>query len=148
MTAILNDISEQFLVALVVPVTIQALSVLLIALLMDVMWQFQAVVTSTWPGSQGRYGFFQTSLTLNPFLFLLKKTLYWKKTRVFYITISVLCVNTLQAYWQPHNRAVARRIQNMGWRADGGLWLLVRGGGLYLSKGTGVSKLLIINYKM
>jgi len=26
----------------------------------------------------------------------------------------------------------------MGWRADGGLWLLVRGGGLYLSKGTGV----------
>ncbi|XP_077231234.1 photosystem II stability/assembly factor, chloroplast (HCF136) isoform X2 [Tasmannia lanceolata] len=45
-----------------------------------------------------------------------------------------------QPYWQPHNRAVARRIQNMGWRADGGLWLLVRGGGLYLSKGTGVSK--------
>nr|CAD1830704.1 unnamed protein product [Ananas comosus var. bracteatus] len=42
-----------------------------------------------------------------------------------------------QPYWQPHNRAVARRIQNMGWRADGGLWLLVRGGGLYLSKGTG-----------
>lgn len=26
----------------------------------------------------------------------------------------------------------------MGWRADGGLWLLVRGGGLFLSKGTGV----------
>lgn len=26
----------------------------------------------------------------------------------------------------------------MGWRADGGLWLLVRGGGLYLSKGSGV----------
>lgn len=45
-----------------------------------------------------------------------------------------------QAYWQPHNRAVARRIQNMGWRTDGGLWLLVRGGGLYLSKGTGVSE--------
>jgi len=44
-----------------------------------------------------------------------------------------------QPFWQPHNRAVARRIQNMGWRADGGLWLLVRGGGLYLSKGTGVS---------
>ncbi|KAJ6916703.1 photosystem II stability/assembly factor HCF136 [Populus alba x Populus x berolinensis] len=42
-----------------------------------------------------------------------------------------------QAFWQPHNRAIARRIQNMGWRADGGLWLLVRGGGLYLSKGTG-----------
>uniref|UniRef100_A0A453TD57 Photosynthesis system II assembly factor Ycf48/Hcf136-like domain-containing protein n=2 Tax=Aegilops tauschii subsp. strangulata TaxID=200361 RepID=A0A453TD57_AEGTS len=43
-----------------------------------------------------------------------------------------------QLYWQPHNRAVARRIQNMGWRADGGLWLLVRGGGLFLSKGTGI----------
>ena len=46
---------------------------------------------------------------------------------------------TSQAYWQPHNRAIARRIQNMGWRADGGLWLLARGGGLFLSKGTGVS---------
>ncbi|CAI9275336.1 unnamed protein product [Lactuca saligna] len=45
-----------------------------------------------------------------------------------------------QPYWQPHNRAVARRIQNMGWRADGGLWLLVRGGGLYLSKGTGITE--------
>ncbi|KAF5177663.1 Photosystem II stability/assembly factor protein [Thalictrum thalictroides] len=45
-----------------------------------------------------------------------------------------------QPYWQPHNRAVARRIQNMGWRADGGLWLLARGGGLYLSKGTGISE--------
>ncbi|CAD5168683.1 unnamed protein product [Musa acuminata subsp. malaccensis] len=47
-----------------------------------------------------------------------------------------------QAFWQPHNRAVARRIQNMGWRSDGGLWLLVRGGGLYLSKGTGVIKIM------
>lgn len=37
MIAILNEIAEQFLVALVVPVTIQVLSVLLIALLMDVM---------------------------------------------------------------------------------------------------------------
>ncbi|KAJ6990660.1 photosystem II stability/assembly factor HCF136 [Populus alba x Populus x berolinensis] len=45
-----------------------------------------------------------------------------------------------QAFWQPHNRAIARRIQNMGWRADGGLWLLVRGGGLYLSKGIGISE--------
>ncbi|KAK4484074.1 hypothetical protein RD792_011294 [Penstemon davidsonii] len=45
-----------------------------------------------------------------------------------------------QPYWQPHNRSVARRIQNMGWRADGGLWLLVRGGGLYLSKGTGITE--------
>lgn len=53
--------------------------------------------------------------------------------------LSSLIFYNLQPYWQPHNRAVARRIQNMGWRADGGLWLLVRGGGLYLSKGTGVS---------
>uniref|UniRef100_A0A1D1XE28 Photosystem II stability/assembly factor HCF136, chloroplastic n=1 Tax=Anthurium amnicola TaxID=1678845 RepID=A0A1D1XE28_9ARAE len=45
-----------------------------------------------------------------------------------------------QPYWLPHNRAVARRIQNMGWRADGGLWLLVRGGGLYLSKGIGITE--------
>uniref|UniRef100_A0A0D9WUE3 Photosynthesis system II assembly factor Ycf48/Hcf136-like domain-containing protein n=1 Tax=Leersia perrieri TaxID=77586 RepID=A0A0D9WUE3_9ORYZ len=45
-----------------------------------------------------------------------------------------------QPFWQPHNRAVARRIQNMGWRADGGLWLLVRGGGLFLSKGSGITE--------
>uniref|UniRef100_A0A7I4B2R4 Photosynthesis system II assembly factor Ycf48/Hcf136-like domain-containing protein n=1 Tax=Physcomitrium patens TaxID=3218 RepID=A0A7I4B2R4_PHYPA len=45
-----------------------------------------------------------------------------------------------QPYWQPHNRTSARRIQNMGWRADGGLWLVVRGGGLYVSKGTGVTE--------
>ncbi|XLS98105.1 hypothetical protein HN51_040840 [Arachis hypogaea] len=48
--------------------------------------------------------------------------------------------NQLKPFWQPHNRAVARRIQNMGWKADGGLWLLVRGGGLYLRKGTGLTK--------
>ncbi|OEL36667.1 Photosystem II stability/assembly factor HCF136, chloroplastic [Dichanthelium oligosanthes] len=43
--------------------------------------------------------------------------------------------------WEPGQvRAVARRIQNMGWRADGGLWLLVRGGGLFLSKGTGITE--------
>ncbi|KAG0609898.1 hypothetical protein M758_7G022200 [Ceratodon purpureus] len=45
-----------------------------------------------------------------------------------------------QPYWQPHNRTSARRIQNMGWRADGGLWLVVRGGGLFLSRGTGVTE--------
>lgn len=49
------------------------------------------------------------------------------------------------AFLQPHNRAIARRIQNMGWRADGDLWLLVRGGGLFLSKGTGVIKLNIFS---
>lgn len=43
-----------------------------------------------------------------------------------------------QAYWQPHNRNAARRIQNMGWRTDGGLWLLTRGGGIFLGNGTGV----------
>lgn len=43
-----------------------------------------------------------------------------------------------QAYWQPHNRNAARRIQSMGWRSDGGLWLLTRGGGVFLSDGTGV----------
>ena len=57
----------------------------------------------------------------------------------FFVCVIDHGIGTLQPYWQPHNRAVARRIQNMGWRADGGLWLLVRGGGLYLSKGTGVS---------
>ncbi|CAI5478190.1 unnamed protein product [Closterium sp. Yama58-4] len=45
-----------------------------------------------------------------------------------------------QTFWQPHNRSSARRIQNMGWRADGGLWLLVRGGGLFLGQGEGVSE--------
>lgn len=45
-----------------------------------------------------------------------------------------------QAYWQPHNRQSARRIQNMGWRGDGGLWLLVRGGGLFLGRGNGVTE--------
>ncbi|GJP54204.1 hypothetical protein CLOM_g13299 [Closterium sp. NIES-68] len=45
-----------------------------------------------------------------------------------------------QTFWQPHNRSSARRIQNMGWRADGGLWLLVRGGGLFLGQGGGVSE--------
>lgn len=38
-----------------------------------------------------------------------------------------------QAYWQPHNRSSARRIQSMGWRKDGGVWQLTRGGGIYLS---------------
>lgn len=55
-------------------------------------------------------------------------------------------LNNLQPYWQPHNRAIARRIQNMGWRADGGLWLLVRGGGLYLSKGNGVRANILIDF--
>lgn len=38
-----------------------------------------------------------------------------------------------QAYWQPHNRSSARRVQSMGWRPDGGVWELTRGGGIYFS---------------
>ena len=43
-----------------------------------------------------------------------------------------------QTYWQPHNRNGARRIQNMGWRQDGGLWVLTRGGGIFFGKGAGL----------
>jgi len=43
-----------------------------------------------------------------------------------------------QAYWQPHNRTSARRVQSMGWRPDGGIWELTRGGGVYLSNETGL----------
>lgn len=43
-----------------------------------------------------------------------------------------------QAYWQPHNRSGARRIQNLGWRNDGGLWILTRGGGIFFSRDAGV----------
>ena len=42
--------------------------------------------------------------------------------------------------WQPHSRTSARRIQNRGWRADGGPWFLVRGVGLYLSRGSGITE--------
>ena len=38
-----------------------------------------------------------------------------------------------QTYWQPHNRASARRLQDMGWRPDGGLWLATRGGDLFFN---------------
>eukprot|EP00245_Coleochaete_scutata_P001923 TRINITY_DN12399_c0_g1_i1.p1 TRINITY_DN12399_c0_g1~~TRINITY_DN12399_c0_g1_i1.p1 ORF type:complete len:448 (+),score=77.37 TRINITY_DN12399_c0_g1_i1:84-1427(+) len=44
------------------------------------------------------------------------------------------------SYWQPHNRTSARRLQSMGFRGDGGLWLLVRGGGLFFGQGSGVSE--------
>ena len=43
-----------------------------------------------------------------------------------------------QAYWQPHNRTSARRVQSMGWRPDGGVWELTRGGGIFLSAETGL----------
>eukprot|EP00232_Nephroselmis_pyriformis_P003014 CAMPEP_0182912610 /NCGR_PEP_ID=MMETSP0034_2-20130328/37601_1 /TAXON_ID=156128 /ORGANISM="Nephroselmis pyriformis, Strain CCMP717" /LENGTH=423 /DNA_ID=CAMNT_0025049287 /DNA_START=42 /DNA_END=1313 /DNA_ORIENTATION=+ len=36
-----------------------------------------------------------------------------------------------QSFWFPHNRSTARRVQNMGFRPDGGLWMSVRGGGVF-----------------
>ncbi|QZZ21244.1 photosynthesis system II assembly factor Ycf48 [Leptothermofonsia sichuanensis E412] len=33
-----------------------------------------------------------------------------------------------QSAWQPHNRNSSRRVQNMGYTADGQLWMLARGG--------------------
>eukprot|EP00241_Pyramimonas_parkeae_P006088 CAMPEP_0114257710 /NCGR_PEP_ID=MMETSP0058-20121206/18886_1 /TAXON_ID=36894 /ORGANISM="Pyramimonas parkeae, CCMP726" /LENGTH=412 /DNA_ID=CAMNT_0001372471 /DNA_START=62 /DNA_END=1300 /DNA_ORIENTATION=- len=45
-----------------------------------------------------------------------------------------------QSYWQPHNRNSSRRIQNMGWREDSGLWLISRGGELYFGDGEGVTE--------
>ena len=43
-----------------------------------------------------------------------------------------------QAYWQPHNRSSGRRVQSMGWRPDGGIWELTRGGGIYFSNTDGL----------
>eukprot|EP00899_Mesostigma_viride_P010124 jgi/Mesvir1/19112/Mv12856-RA.3 len=45
-----------------------------------------------------------------------------------------------QPFWYPHNRNAARRIQSMGFRRDGGLWLLTRGGGLFFGQGLDVSR--------
>ena len=39
-----------------------------------------------------------------------------------------------QSYWQPHNRSSARRVQTMGWRPDGGIWELTRGGASFDTK--------------
>jgi photosystem II stability/assembly factor-like uncharacterized protein len=33
-----------------------------------------------------------------------------------------------QSAWEPHNRNSSRRVQNMGYTADGRLWMLARGG--------------------
>lgn len=48
-------LAEQFLVELVVPAIIQELLILLIALQMEAMLLYQAVVTSILLGSQARY---------------------------------------------------------------------------------------------
>jgi len=45
-----------------------------------------------------------------------------------------------QTYWQPHNRSSSRRIQGMGWRTDGGLWLIARGGELFYGDNDGVTE--------
>jgi len=45
-----------------------------------------------------------------------------------------------QTYWQPHNRTSSRRIQGMGWRTDGGLWLIARGGELFYGATDGVTE--------
>lgn len=42
-----------------------------------------------------------------------------------------------QAYWQPHNRPAARRLQNMGFTPDERLWLTTKGGDLYYVDGSG-----------
>lgn len=44
------------------------------------------------------------------------------------------------AYWMPHNRPVARRVQNMGWTDDNRLWLTTRGGDVYVAATPGISE--------
>lgn len=45
-----------------------------------------------------------------------------------------------QTFWMPHNRSGARRIQGMGFRRDGGIWEIARGGQLAFGKGPGVQE--------
>ena len=45
-----------------------------------------------------------------------------------------------QSYWQPHNRPVTRRVQNMGFTGDGSLWLSTKGGDLYVGDASGDGK--------
>jgi len=40
--------------------------------------------------------------------------------------------------WEPHNRNSSRRVQNMGFTADGRLWMLARGGQIQFSSADGV----------
>lgn len=44
-----------------------------------------------------------------------------------------------QTYWAPHNRPVARRLQNMGWTPDNRLWVSTRGGDVLIATEQGVS---------
>ena len=48
-----------------------------------------------------------------------------------------------QGAWFPHNRYSARRIQGMGFRKDGGLWMSARGGELYFGSGEGTADLTV-----
>lgn len=45
-----------------------------------------------------------------------------------------------QTYWEPHNRPVGRRIQNMGWSKDDKLWLSTRGGDVLFADQAGVQE--------
>eukprot|EP00798_Chlamydomonas_sp_ICE-L_P008833 gene8833-90_t len=45
-----------------------------------------------------------------------------------------------QSYWLPHNRPVARRIQNMGWTPSNQIWLTTRGGDVLTSPEVGLSE--------
>lgn len=135
-------VTEQFPVVSVVLATILALLVRWTAHQMETMLQFQVGVTSIWHGNLVKWVFYAWKCvsSFEP-LCLLEDCIIcfgWPQFKCYHRMWFWENLSP-QAFWQPHNRAVARRIQNMGWRADGGLWLLVRGGGLYLSKGTGVS---------
>lgn len=39
-----------------------------------------------------------------------------------------------QTAWEPHNRNSSRRLQNMGFTSEGGLWMLARGGQIQFTK--------------
>mmetsp|Transcript_25154 Transcript_25154/g.63824 ORF Transcript_25154/g.63824 Transcript_25154/m.63824 type:complete len:405 (-) Transcript_25154:716-1930(-) len=45
-----------------------------------------------------------------------------------------------QAFWQPHNRPTARRLQNMGWTPDNRLWVTTRGGDVLVADQPGVAE--------
>jgi photosystem II stability/assembly factor-like uncharacterized protein len=42
--------------------------------------------------------------------------------------------------WSPHNRPVARRLQNMGWSPDSTLWLSTRGGDVLVNAAPGLGQ--------